>query len=307
MKSPVPVLSWEKTGRKVVRTADKSILETPSWLGHPTSITALPGLSFFDIGTLRTLLMFHLAAYTELIDSTTDFDVDALSDDILTIQNSHFVLGQAMDLAMSWVGSTTLTRCKLASPSMRQIASPHIRAINQAILPVNDPNCWLLFDSPFRIKPFEEIQMQATSGVAMGTERFTGLVWLRNGFFPWPQGDIIPLRWTSSGTATANAWSSITLTFADTIPSGQYTMVMSECFSTNAIAHRWIVSNQIMRPGHLSFASNTSRQTNPVARGALGVMGSFRSNDMPRLQVLCNAANNSHEGYLWVVRSGNIS
>lgn len=250
--------------------------------------------------------MFHLCAYTASIGNTADTDVGALVDDILTIQNSHFVLSQPMNLIAAAAMSATLSRAKVASPTMRQIASPFIRPIILAAIPAANPNVDIMDDRPFTIPPFEEIQVQATSGVAM-TERFTALLWLSLGITQPARGNVIPLRWTSSTTAAANAWTTATVTFADTLPSGVYQMVMSEAFSTNAQAHRWIIPNQLMRPGFLSFAANSSRLPYAMSLGQFGALGTFRSNDLPRPQVLCNGADNSHEGYLHVIKVGNLA
>lgn len=249
--------------------------------------------------------MFHLAAYFEAIDNVAGTDVSALSDDILTIQNNHFVLSSPMDLVMAAAMSATLVRARLASPSMRQIASPYIRPTITAAAPPANPNLWTLWDNPFRIPPYEEIQMQATAGPAM-TEPFTGLVWLSNGIQRVPQGNVIPLRWTSSTAAVANSWTSLTINFEDTLPSGTYAMVFSECASTNAQAHRWIVPNQVWRPGYPSVAAAGSRLPYDISHGQLGLMGAFRSNDLPRCQVLVNGTDNSHTGYLHVVRTANL-
>lgn len=250
--------------------------------------------------------MFHLSAYTESIGNVADTDVDALTDDILTIQNTHFVLSQPMQLLGAAAMSATLSRAKLASPSMRQVASPFIRPIIAAVQPPANPNLWLLDYNPFVIPPFEEIQMQVTSGVAM-TERFTGLIWLANQIDSLPIGNVIPLRFTSTTAAVANAWTTATITFTDTIPSGVYAAVLSECQSTNGIAHRWIFSNQLWRPGFPSYAALGSRHPYAISKGQFGSMGRFRSNDLPRLQVLANGADAAHEGYLHVVRVGNLA
>lgn len=249
--------------------------------------------------------MYHLACYTEAIDNTADNDVTALADDILTIQNNHFILQQPMKLIAAYAGSATLSRAKIASPTMRQVASPFIRPISVALLPPTNANVWILDQQPFSLVPFEEIQMQATSGVAM-TERFTGLIWLQDMDVPIPSGNLIPLRFTSTTAAVANTWTTLTIAFADTVPTGQYAMVLSECQSTNALAHRWIISNQYWRPGHLGFATLGSRLPYAISKGQFGLMGYFKSNDLPRLQVLANAADAAHEGYLYAIRTGPI-
>lgn len=251
--------------------------------------------------------MFHTAAYTIALGSTADTDVTALTDDILAINNSHFTLTQPMGLMAAMAMSATLSRARLASPSMRQIASPWIRPINVLALPGTNANMWLLDHSPFTVPAWEEIQCQATSAIAMGTERFNALVWLSASYDPIPNGNIIPLRWTSSTAAVANTWTTLTITFADTIPSGVYAAVFSEQFATNAIAHRWIFSNQIWRPGFPSFATVGLRLPYAISKGQWGTMGRFRSNDLPRVQVLNNSTDATHEGYLCVVRVGSLA
>lgn len=250
--------------------------------------------------------MFHLSALTVALGTVADTDVPAVPDQILAIQNNHFILTETMRLVLAWVGSATLTRAKLASPSMRQIASPYIRPVQAAVQPASNPPVWELLDNGFSIPPFEEIQMLATSGVAMGTERFTGLLWLAKNIDPAPVGNVIPLRFTSTTAGVTNVWTDLTLTWADTIPSGVYMMVLSEHFSTNAIAHRWLFSNQVWRPGHTSFAAESSRLNDLVQRWRLGSMGMFRSNDLPRFQALINGTDASHVGYAHCVRVGNL-
>ena len=250
--------------------------------------------------------MFHLADYTVAIAQTVDTDVPALSDDILSVQNNHFVLSQPLRLLAAAVMSTTLSRAKLASPSMRQIASPYVRPIILGATPGNNPNVWLLDHQQTWIQPYEEIQLQATSGLGTGNERFHGLIWLQDTLSPLPTGNVIPLRITSTTAAVANTWTTCTITFADTLPTGQYAMLLSEHQSATAIAHRWIVSNQVWRPGFLSFTTLGQRIPYAMSKGQFGVMGVFKSNDLPRLQVLCTGTDAAHEVYLDVVRIGNI-
>lgn len=250
--------------------------------------------------------MYHMAAFTVLIGQTADTDVPAVVDDILTIQNSHFVLRQPTQLLLAAVMSVTLSRAKIASPSMRQLASPFIRPVILAVTPPSNPNLWLLDHNPFVIPAFEEVQLQATSALGAGTERLTGLIVLAPQIMPCPVGNQVPLRITSTTAAVANAWTTLTLTFADTLPSGIYAACLSEHSSTTGIAHRWIFSGQEERPGLPSYVLKTDRHPYAISKGQLGVMGRFRSNDLPRLQVLCNAADASHEVYLHVIRVGNL-
>jgi uncharacterized protein YejL (UPF0352 family) len=249
--------------------------------------------------------LFHTAGFTVSLGNTADTDVPAISDDILTILNNHFVLRRPLDLIAAASMNTNLDRAKIASPSMRQIASPFIRSVIGALVPGSNPNMWLLNDNPFRIPALEEIQVQATSTVA-GPQQHTTVVWLRDTHDPIPFGNVIPLRFTSTTAAAANAWSTVPITFSDTLPSGRFAVALSEVVSANAIAHRWIFSGQEYRPGFLSFTSAQNRHPYAIAKGQFGSLGTFRSVDLPRLQVLCNGADAAHTGWLHVVRIGDL-
>ena len=108
--------------------------------------------------------MFHLAANTMALGVGTDIDVPALSDDIITIQNSHFILSQQMGLMAAMAYSPLLDRIKLASPSMRQLATPYVRPITQGVVGQTNYNLALWNDSPYLLNPFEEIQVLEIEG-----------------------------------------------------------------------------------------------------------------------------------------------
>lgn len=245
--------------------------------------------------------MWHLAAFSESISAGTDTDVNALIDDILTIQNSHFMLREDMNLMACAAMSATLDRAKLSTPTMRIVAAPYVRPMIVGTTPGSNPNVQLLDKNPTRIPWGEEVQMLATAAPA-GSEQFTAILWLSRGLSPIPSGNVIPVRWTSSTAAVANSWTTLTMTWGDTLPSGIYAMVQTECYSTNAIAHRWNFPNQLYRPGMLSFVSTGQRHPYAMSLGQFGVLGQFRSNALPTVQVLANGTDNAHVGYAHVVR-----
>lgn len=244
---------------------------------------------------------YHLCAYSALLAAGTDLDVAAVRDDILTIQNNHFVLPRSMDLIAAAAMSATLSDARIASPTMRQIFNPHIRPITVGATPGNDANVWLLDHYPFMVPPWEEIQALVTEAAGV-TEQSTVLAWLRLQYEAPPSGRVYPWKWTSTTAATANAWTTVASTFADALPIGNYCIIGSEHFSTNAQAHRIIFPDQVYRPGMLSFASTGQRLPYAMGMYQFGVMGYFRSNAIPQLQVLCNGADAVHTGFLHVVR-----
>ena len=250
--------------------------------------------------------MFHTAAYSLAIPPGSDLDMPAVLDDILTITNNHFVMTANFQLVAAQVYSPLMDRAKISSPTMRQIAPPYLRPVEQKLVGSSNYNMVLWDNNPFNLVPYEEIQLLATSTIGAATEQATGLIWIQQTEMMIPSGGWIPLRFASVGTAVLGRWTTVPVIFADTIPSGVYAMVLSEVFSSNGQAHRWIVSNQNLRPGYPSFVNSFSRHPYAVSKGQFGMMGQFKSNDLPRLQVYCNGVDAVHTGYLHVVRIGSL-
>lgn len=248
--------------------------------------------------------MYHTCAWFANTGPITDGDIPFLQDDIQTKQNNHLVLQTPKLLLAAAAMAPNLTRAKFSSPTLKQISSPWIRPTIASLTPGNNPNVWYTRNNPIHLVPFEEIQILASDTVGT-TENLTVVAHLADSIDPWPAGDVYPIRFTSTGAAVANAWTTVALTWQDTLPPGIYQMVYSECESANGQAHRWIFPNQLVRPGHLSCTAVTQRQ--PYESLKLPSMGSFRSNALPLLQVLCNGADASHEGYAWVTRTGLLS
>jgi hypothetical protein len=250
--------------------------------------------------------MYHTMAYTLAIGAVANTDVPALQDDIIQIQNNHFIFMQQMKLMSAIVYSPTIISAQLVSPTLRQINPVFIRPLNPSAIGAGNPGVFYAFGGGATLYPFEENQILGTANPGT-TERFTAVLFAGDGNNQTIMGNIFPCQFTSVGTAVVNSWTSIPYGFTNVLPSGLYTMVQSEHFSTNAIAHRWIFSNQVWRPGFPSMPSATARVPDQMLVDWLGTMGVFRSNDLPRLQVLCNVADNVHTGYAWVARTGNLS
>lgn len=248
--------------------------------------------------------MFHLLAYTSgaLAVASNPFDTPALNDDIFVISAStnHFLMDDDVAVIAAWAGSTSLDRARVVIPSFRNLGIPYIRPPNVSILPPTNSNFALWLQNPFNLPRNEDVAIEM-SVTAAGPERGTALLWVAKQVDPLPFGQTFPLRFTSTTAAVANAWTTIQITLEQALPPGRYALCMSELFSTNGIAHRWIVPNQLYRPGALSGASTGIRLPAPFYEYQFGKWGEFENTVLPRLQVLCNAADAVHTGFMHVV------
>ena len=248
--------------------------------------------------------MFHLAAFSKSLGIVTDTQVDALADDILSIQNGLFFTPQDMMLCGAYCQATDITRAKLASAKLLQTNPLFIRPVNLGAEPLDLAEVAHLGPSYPVLRAGEQLQLLATK-TAAGPNVVTGLVWLSSQLEPIPQGEIYTIRATSTGAAVANAWTTIVWALDTQLPAGQYAMVGSSITSAGGIAHRFIFDNQAPRAGHLSMTTETFRPSNFMRYRTLGVMGRFIPTNLPRLQVLCATADVAHTMYLDVIRVGN--
>jgi hypothetical protein len=248
--------------------------------------------------------MFHTLANFVSISTTADTDVTPVQDDIVLIQNSHFVFQDPVSLIMAAAMSANISRVKLSTPKTRQITNPFLRPLIGAAIPPTNPNVADYRSNPFHLKGQEELSFLATSSIAMGNENLTIVSSYLVTPDPTPQGDIYTLRGTSTTAAVANKWTSLSVTWADNLPQGQYAAVGLQVESTNAQAARLIFQNQFYRPGALSVTGLQNRSHDMFRYGNSGVYGRFIQTAMPTVQVLANAADATHEVYLDLIRIG---
>lgn len=247
--------------------------------------------------------MHHLAAFRASIAQNSDLQVAALSDQILTIQNSNFLPQQDMPILFAGACSANLNRARLITPSFRGLTTPFIRPVSVAAN----------FGYPQRVVDYteenlvarrlEELQVNAVQTGA-GAESVTVLVGLLTQREAAPLGPCYTIRGTSTTAATSGAWSDITVTWQDILPQGTYAVIGGETQSTNALGFRIIFENQFFRPGGLSVTSLGNGADKLFRMGGLGTWGRFSSNAFPNIQVLAGGADAAHEVFLDLVKVG---
>lgn len=246
--------------------------------------------------------MFHLAAFFQNFGAAqVNTSMAALSDGIIPIANGHFIPYKGYDLIAAYVSGLLVQRARLNSGTIRQINPTYIRPINQALLPANNPNLMLMPQNPFAVIAHEELALEVSTTTAV-SENDYGLIWLQSQYQSPPQGRTYNIRLTSTGVAVASTWTGIAYTLETALPAGQYAVVGGELQSTTCIGWRLTFDNQVERPGWLGQASLGNRLPYDLYYGGFGQWGTFFTYSLPRLEVLCNAADAAFEGYLEVVR-----
>lgn len=246
--------------------------------------------------------MFHLAGFTQSQDSAVLIPAAALADQSLQINGNDIIVPRDLtNLIWSYALGPSATRAQIVAPSLRRIFAEEIfpldlnaTATDQLVINNNA-------QSPLLLDPGEPLEAWMAEGAA-GASRVTILVALADAP-PVPiVGDIHAIRVTSTGTAVANAWTNIPLTFNDTLPSGTYALVGAALQSTNMQAFRFVFKGGMYRPGAVGSALISTRQHEMFRNGMLGSWGEFENLTPPTVDVLCNGADAAFAGVLDLVQ-----
>lgn len=246
----------------------------------------------------------HLLAYQASLVLNTPTTMAGLVDAAITrsATSALYILPKRMQCLAGVGMSAGMQRVQLSSPSLRQTNIPYFRPVIQSLRPTSGALvCWLA-DQPLWLPELEELGPIATTNTNPGPEPGTFLLWLADQILPVPPGDILTARATATFAAVANSWTMGSFTFEQSLPNGLYALVGSEHISTTAIAHRWSVPGQLFRPGFLSHQAIGDLQDFRLLTRRLGSCGTFFNTSPPQLEVLCTAADASHEIYLQLVK-----
>jgi len=244
---------------------------------------------------------YHVLIYSMNTFGVTNYDMIPTPDDIIATQNGHYLPHLQLSQFGGWLSGTLLTAIRLVTPRSRQVVPPPMYPINGTTLPPDRPHMFDRRSNPFTLNAVEEVSFQANAGGAANALA-TAVVFWGTSIDPVPAGDIYSLHGTSTAAAGSQTWTTVPITWDQTIPAGMYAMIGSQHVSTNAIAHRWVFKDQILRPGFISQTSLTNMTDPAVYYGGWGKFGQFNTYTYPALQVWCNGTDASHDVVMNIVR-----
>lgn len=246
-------------------------------------------------------MSYHLLANTELTTTAVLTDLNPVPDGQIAIVNNHFLPPKPLMLIWAFALGTNLQRVRITTPKLRVLSPLFVRPMRAALVGGDNPNIAQYWTAPFRFQEEEEITVETLQN-AGADQQITVLMALMETMESIPPGETLVIRASSTTAAVANVWSALTYVLDSSLPKGWYAMVGSEHASTNAQGHRWTFDGQFYKPGNPSCATVLQRLPDRYYQYPAGVFGRFRTYNLPRLEVLCNGADNSHEIYLHLVK-----
>jgi hypothetical protein len=250
---------------------------------------------------------WHLAAYFASLTNGTTTANTIVSDQVLTPSGTTaFILPKAGRLRLAYSAGASLTAVQINTPSLRYVGLPFVGPVNLALVVPSPPNVtdWGPQGPP--IPTVDAISAVHTLGGGAPENELTAL-WFSFGGASIPGGPIYRLRFTATITAVTGTWVTGALIPDTTLPQGTYSVVGMDAFGTNLALARLIFPGSFFRPGVLARATTGTVGWPGFTDGRMGVYGSFKSVNLPNLEILAVGANTAQTVFLDLVRTGDYT
>lgn len=254
---------------------------------------------------------YHTAAFWENIDPAgvlSNLAAAAGEQALFTTGDDIRIPSFASQLALicAQVASGGTGRAELQSPSLRRFVNLNVQPVNG----VNDGNVepaspalfYDLHENPIALDPDESLNALVDSNPTAAADQSV-IVFLADGPIAPVSGPAHSVRATGAITAVAGQWTSGALTFAQTLPAGEYDVVGMWVRGDTIVAARLIFVGQANRPGVIGGDVDNDEPSPLFRHGRFGVLGHFDSTTPPQLEVLCNDADTAQEVVLDLVKT----
>lgn len=245
-------------------------------------------------------MALHLLAYDGASSTTKWTQITAVAD-VITRSNDNYVLSSPMNLYAAFAIGAATSGFRINSPTLRQTLLPQVLPFNVGATVPNPPLLAVYPAShPLKLAASEEIR--AESYISTGTTNTElGLV-IGDSIVPSPQGPVYTWHGTSTTAAVASTWTQLSVTYDDSLPSGQYAVVGLSVANTTGIFCRAYTAGMGYRPGGLCTVG-TGHPTHPLFRmGNLGTWFVFNNFVGITVEVLCESTDNAHDVYVDLVK-----
>jgi hypothetical protein len=229
----------------------------------------------------------HTAVFTKLdTAAAVNEDIPAVTDQVLTVQNNHYIAQEDMNLLAAYARDAGITNARIFTPQLLKVGVPSIVPPNANAAPISLPPMIYYPPGKLRIPSIDEIAFQISNGGAGGV-RAVGAIWLMTlgHSLNVPPGDVYTLRATVTITGTAAAWTAGVMVFDQTLPAGTYQVVGLDVVGATTELARLIFMGGGYRPGTIVRPAVSNYMWEYFRAGTSGVLGTFVSTAQPQLEV----------------------
>lgn len=264
-----------------------------------------------------------VAFYEDRTGTTTYTGVAALADDVHTVSGDDVTVPSGFQQVIAaWAtlsnATDVISGAQIQSPSLRATTQLELTTLNYVAAgsayaaPAPYPYITNFLEgvqAPRTLVAGEKMNLFVESSAATANDLISGAVMLGDGNYsnPYAGMPVETIRFTATGAAVANTWTTQTLApQTQSLRAGRYAIVgMYSKLTTGKVARLILREGGVARPGCFPTAPLAASEGLSLFRhGNLGVWGTFTHDNVPAAEVFClttdTAATTRH--YLDIVK-----
>lgn len=255
----------------------------------------------------------HLAGWLENQDSAGAFAAyAALADPMLFIQGDNIRVPTEVPNIIWLCGAAdgvVIPRWRLTSPTLIARGRPEVKPLNvqnaAAVVPDSPVAIMDLRKNPLTLSPDELLFAELNNNPAAAQDQWLLACFADASPTPIEGAEIRTVRAASVTAAVANVWTNVPIEFDDALQPGTYGIVGLRPQSATMIASRVVFrTDPGHRPGAIGGATAQSQTAEMFRNGNLGLWGTFPFQQIPTLDVLCQAADAAQEFMVDLIEIG---
>lgn len=244
------------------------------------------------------------AYYTnDLAANASNTALGTVSDQSLTRDSTGYFFPQDARLWAGYIGIPDGTAARLNSPSQRDPFLPYLAPISLTALPADIPPIFKPGEGGPQVFANEYTTLEASRGGAVVADSYA-VLWAGVSRRPVPNGPRRKLRFTSATTVAEGSWALGSMTFAEALPTGHYSIVGLEVYGANVLAARLAFTGGGPRPGVLAQGAQGEWIPPAFSGDELGEFGTFLNTVQPQIEFFGTGAGAAQVGYLDLVKIG---
>ncbi len=246
--------------------------------------------------------MFTTVAFSKAVAVQTALGkLDAVSDQHIKTSGTTVTVGAMNNIVGAYALVGLLgTEARLISPSLRRTNPLYITPIDLAIVPPTDPAMMYHPANPVLLDVNESLEAEEDGTIAAATEQHLIGVFMSDGALSPVTGEIFTINANIALGLEPNSWEFSEITFPDSLPVADYTVVGARLVAANGILFRFVPVGAVNRPGGVSANAVDGKDPWNQRFGRMGDWFSFNTVQPPGIEVIGSVTTGSATYELYI-------
>lgn len=247
-------------------------------------------------------MSMHVVAYESTASNAALTDLTPVTDGLVQISGNFIYVPKGLNnicYAAAMINSAAATlRAQMVTPSLRSLVPFDVSPIVNGLVFGSLPRALRMGYAPVPLveqEPLEFLTQNGASVVNRGWAHFC------DGPVKQVTGKAFTVRFTASASLVTATWVNSSLTFASTLPAGNYQVVGARVWSANSCYARFFFKGSIWRPGMPTANSEDNNEWPDWRFGTYGIWDVFNNVTPPSIDIH-GITDTAEQGYLDLIK-----